>query len=368
MCGRCPSREAQPGPSSPPRGPGRLRGYRHSAIYDPVRDRMLVFGGYDGIYPVPDLNDVWALSLAGSPAWSELTPRELRLPVRYGAHGDLRPGARSHGGVRGTTLLPELYSDVWALSLAGSLGLDALAPALLQLTGHTAIYDPVRDRMVVFGGSNGIFRSSCVGAVAGGQPGLERARLAGLPPSAHGHTCDLRPGARPHGGVRRRGFSASFLSDVLGAVVCGKRGPGASSLPADSFIRGVRDAHGASTIRLRDRMVVFGGSDWQHSYNDVWALSLAVGPVWSAAHPHAGPAVRALRAHGDLRPGARPHGGVRGMTVSGFSRQRRVGAVARGEPGLERSSPPRGALPSARAYAHGDLRPGARPHGGVRWR
>jgi hypothetical protein len=43
----------------------------HTAIYDPVRDRMLVFGGSDG---TGFLNDVWALSLAGSLAWSALAP------------------------------------------------------------------------------------------------------------------------------------------------------------------------------------------------------------------------------------------------------------------------------------------------------
>ena len=69
----------------------------HTAIYDPVRDRMVVFGGYDGTLR----NDVWALSLSGSPAWSALAPAGSPPSARY---------------------------------------------------GHTAIYDPVRDRMVVFGG------------------------------------------------------------------------------------------------------------------------------------------------------------------------------------------------------------------------
>jgi hypothetical protein len=73
--------------------------YRHTAVYDPVRDRMVVFGGHGDF---PFLNDVWALSLAGSPAWSELAP------------AGIPPSARD---------------------------------------GHTASYDPVRDRMVVFGSS-----------------------------------------------------------------------------------------------------------------------------------------------------------------------------------------------------------------------
>jgi hypothetical protein len=45
---------------------------RHTAIYDPVRDRMLVFGGCDA--SLAPLNDVWALSLAGTPVWTHLAP------------------------------------------------------------------------------------------------------------------------------------------------------------------------------------------------------------------------------------------------------------------------------------------------------
>src|SRR5262249_7089447 len=70
----------------------------HTAIYDPVDDRMVVFGGWDGFNK---LNDVWALSLAGSPSWTQLIPMGISPRIRY-----------------------------W----------------------HTAIYDPVRNRMMVFGG------------------------------------------------------------------------------------------------------------------------------------------------------------------------------------------------------------------------
>ena len=75
----------------------------HSAIYDPVRDRMVVFGGYSGTGYTYFLNDVWVLSLAGMPAWTQLTPTGTPPSARY---------------------------------------------------GHSAIYDPVRDRMVVFGGGS----------------------------------------------------------------------------------------------------------------------------------------------------------------------------------------------------------------------
>src|SRR5262249_30665628 len=45
--------------------------YGQTAVYDPVRYRMVVFGGANGNQ---FFNDVWALSLAGSPVWTQLTP------------------------------------------------------------------------------------------------------------------------------------------------------------------------------------------------------------------------------------------------------------------------------------------------------
>jgi hypothetical protein len=110
---------------------------------------MVVFGGLDlGLN-----NDVWALSLAGSPAWSALAPAGSPPSARYD-HGAIYDPVRDRmvvfgGGGAGN------YKDVWALSLAGSTAWSALAPAANPPSAGSAdpaIYDPVRDRMVVFGG------------------------------------------------------------------------------------------------------------------------------------------------------------------------------------------------------------------------
>ena len=52
--------------------------YRHTAIYDPVRDRIVVFGGNSGS---SQYNDVWALSLAGSPATMRMSIRIVARTV-----------------------------------------------------------------------------------------------------------------------------------------------------------------------------------------------------------------------------------------------------------------------------------------------
>lgn len=75
--------------------------WQHSAIYDPVRHRMVMFGGYE--YANAFQNEVWALSLGSQPAWLHIAPT-------------------------GTPPSPRLQ--------------------------HTAVYDSQRDRMLVIAGED----------------------------------------------------------------------------------------------------------------------------------------------------------------------------------------------------------------------
>ena len=132
-------------PLPPPAG---LQG--HSAIYDPVRDRILVFGGYsaDGLR-----NDVWELTLSESPSWSLISPsgsppqaRQKHLAV----YDPVRDRMIVFGGMTGS----ETLFDVWALSLSGNPEWSEL-PALFSPSpgsatefAWTAVYDPARDQLV----------------------------------------------------------------------------------------------------------------------------------------------------------------------------------------------------------------------------
>src|SRR6185503_4624130 len=79
-----------------------------SVVYDPSRRRMVMFGGFDGIYQ----NDTWALDLSGVPAWSKLTtvgspPGRYRHAAMY---DPIRDRMIVIGGVSSAVL-----SDVWEL-------------------------------------------------------------------------------------------------------------------------------------------------------------------------------------------------------------------------------------------------------------
>jgi hypothetical protein len=133
---------------SPPSG---RRG--HTAVYDPVRDRMIVFGGNAGSTL---LNDVWALSLNGSPAWTQLADVGTPPDGRTG-HTAVYDGSRDRMVVYGGRTPDGASSEAWALSLGEAPAWTLLAPGAAPPNRfeHTAIYDPTRFRMVTFGGWEG---------------------------------------------------------------------------------------------------------------------------------------------------------------------------------------------------------------------
>ena len=192
----------------------------HSAIYDPVRDRMVIFGGDDNSRI--HYNDVWALSLAGIPAWTQLTPTGTP-PSPRSAHSAIYDPVRDRMVIFGERDGTANYNEVWALSLAGTPAWTQLTPTG-TLPGarrlHSAIYDPVRDRMVVFGGFiTGSYFNDLWALSLAGTPAWEQLSPAGTPPS-------------------------------------------------------VRYGHSANYDPVRDRMVVFGGRTTGSVYlNDVWSLT-----------------------------------------------------------------------------------------------
>src|SRR5207245_666067 len=161
-----------------------------TAIYDPVRDRMVVFSGNDSSYR----NDVWTLSMAGSPSWSALAPEGNPPSARY-QHSTVYAPVRDRmvvvGGYDGDNL-----NDVWALSLAGSLAWTALAPAGSPPSARyspTAFYDPVRDRMLVFGGYDSVYHNDAWALSLAGSPAWSPLAPAGSPPARYRHTAIYDP-------------------------------------------------------------------------------------------------------------------------------------------------------------------------------
>ncbi len=125
-----------------------------SLIDDPVNDRLILFGGAEPYAPPPGRsNGLWQLSLSGTPTWSPLTASGFTPSPRSGHRAVLDPVNRRMLLFGGMDTNPE--SDVWALSLDGPAAWTELPTLGTPPDGRadmTVAYDVARARLLVYGG------------------------------------------------------------------------------------------------------------------------------------------------------------------------------------------------------------------------
>lgn len=260
--------------------------YFHSAVFDSVRNRMLVFGGTPAL-----LNDVWALTLSSTPTWTRVLPAGLPPGPRYGQSAVVDPAHNRmivFGGV--STSPTGFLNECWELSLAGPGSWTKLLPAgqpPVARYAHSAVYDPVRSQMIVFAGDDAAvdYRNDSYVLSLNGIPEWSGLALIDPVPFKRAYASAILDPVRSamvmFGGMIQGGS----VSDEVWAL------PLASTLPwtrvaTTGGAPRARYGHTAVYDALRERMIVFGGSDaLPNFFNDVWALSLAGTPTWTQLTP-----------------------------------------------------------------------------------
>jgi hypothetical protein len=127
-----------------------------TAVYDPGRRRMVMFGGFAG----RAMNDLWQLDLAAhTPRWTPIAARGTPPSARWGhtaVYDSRRDAMIVFGGAAGEAMdEPQPMHDLWSLSFADG---DAWVPLAAEGSAppsryrHAAVYDPVGDRMMVLWG------------------------------------------------------------------------------------------------------------------------------------------------------------------------------------------------------------------------
>ncbi len=124
----------------------------HKAVYDPVRDRVIAVGG-------SATPGAWAFSLAAPGHWTELTASGPYPHVPRAGHGAVYDAKRDrvlvYGGVMMGPTAFEPQADTWALSLTGTPSwslLPAAAGPDQACAFFSLVLDPRRDRLLLFGG------------------------------------------------------------------------------------------------------------------------------------------------------------------------------------------------------------------------
>ncbi|HET6349032.1 MAG TPA: kelch repeat-containing protein [Candidatus Krumholzibacteria bacterium] len=245
-----------------------------SGIYDPVRDRLLIFGGWTF---GTNFDDLWSLSLSGTPRWTHLSPAGT---------GPSSVGRMIYDPVRDRAIVYDGPERVWALSLSDppawtQLTIDGTGPA--DAAWPVVIYDSLRDRMVIWGGVNDDWPlPTDTWAIAlSGDPRWEQVETHAIPPQGRfGATAIYDP-------VRDRmilyaGSNYHNLSDLWWLSFANANSWQQLS-PVVTPMR--RSFHTAIYDSKRKRMVVFAGAQFSHGppdSPDVWGLALDGALEWSA--------------------------------------------------------------------------------------
>ena len=266
----------------------------HTAVYDSANSRMTIFGGGLG-FSSPCSNDTWVLSdansVAGSPAWTQLSPSGGPPAPRIFHTAVRDPGSNRMIVFGGNDCFSAgaYYNDVWVLTNANGLGGN---PVWIQLapTGqtppgrayHGAFYDPVSNRMTIFGGTPGMYAelndvwvlSNANGL--GGTPTWTQLTPSGTPPSPRlGFATADDPASNlmiVFGGANGGGNlnETWVLSDANGLG-----SPAWTLLDPSGTPPGVRNESTAVFDPSLNGIVVFGGVSGSPTayYSDTWALA-----------------------------------------------------------------------------------------------
>jgi hypothetical protein len=269
-----------PGPRPVPRGD-------HTAIYDSARKRMIIFGGIGGS-PALRLNDVWALSLVGQPVWTQLDPGG-ELPLGRERHSAIYDplGDRMlvFGGRPANTT-----DETWELSLGPTPMWAKLKPGgTIPIPRHKqiAIYDPLRHRMVIFGGENDVHGhlNDTWALSLSGTPIWNRVPDGVERPIGRGLFCAVYDEADDQmvifGGYKYDIFhqDAWVLPFAHGSEWAEIKLPG----PQERYL------HSSVYDPLGSRLLVFGGWDGSQFQNDIWELSMMGELEWSQLQPSGAP-------------------------------------------------------------------------------
>jgi hypothetical protein len=254
--------------------------YRHAAIFDPVRSRMIVFGGTGSS---SFRNDVWALSVGGLPdepaEWTQILPSGTPPLARYcpaAVYDAFQDRLVFFSGSNDSSYL----DDVWALSLGDTPTWTRLLPGggPDARWGHSAVYDPIDSRMIVFGGTgiNGNKDDTWI-LQLWPSPFWQLVYYAPRPPPRREHAAAYDAVDRKmliYGGAGPGPRSDLWRLDLVTVPPVWAQSAAAGSAPT------ARRASAAAYDFAGDQMVLFGGTDNVWDRDDTYSLSLGDSLAW----------------------------------------------------------------------------------------
>jgi hypothetical protein len=268
----------------------------HSAVYDPGSNSMIVFGGGLG-FTSPCTSDVWVLTDANDvgrmSSWVKLNPAGSAPAPRLRHTAVYNPSSNTMVVYGGNDCGSTNFGDVWVLTNAN--GQDG-TPTWVQLNPSgpspgpredlTAVYDPGSNSMIFFSGVNGPFNPNDVWVLSNadgstGAPAWTQLAPSGTPPSARGSYSASYDATNNRMIIFGGANAAGLLRDVwVLSDANGIGSPAWTQLGPFTVFPETRAAHTAVYDPATNAMIVFGGitnvSGTAHT-NNVWVLTDANG-------------------------------------------------------------------------------------------
>ncbi len=235
----------------------------HDAIYDPVGQQLVVWAGQQGS---KFFNDTWTLNLR-TLEWRNVSPSSGRPKARYGSASVYDPVERSLVQFAGFTEEGRRFQDTQSFGLASQnwtdITPDGAKPGIRCLL--TGALDRTSRRMIIYGGQRN-----------GPLDDLWSYDLASRA------WTELTPATRPTG----RFFASSFVNREGRFVVFGGSTANGNSNETHAFNfqtgqwnqleiaapPSARNGMMGAYIEAEDRFIIFGGISNDGFQNDVWEL------------------------------------------------------------------------------------------------
>ena len=266
--------------------------YYHSLVYDTVNNRTILFAGYGHNYMNDTWVLTNANGLGGTPTWIQLTTSGVPPTVRVGHTGVYDQTNNLMIVFGGTTTNgSSLLSDVNVLANANGLGGTPTWTQLSTIgsfgvTWHTAVYDTSNNLMIVFGGqingspTNGTFVLTNANGLASPSVWTQLTTTGGPPPTLADHVA-VYDSNNNRMIVFGGGNGVGYVNDVW--VLSNANGLGGTPAWTQLSISGSTAAsprvfHSAIYDPINNLMTIFAGENSSNAeLNDTWVLNMANG-------------------------------------------------------------------------------------------
>ena len=250
-----------------------------AAIYDPVGHRFVLFGG---LRSGGDYNDVWALDLNAN-TWANLTPSSGPAPATRWSHNAVYDPDAHQMLVWSGRHLGDFFNDIWAFDLNEHTWQELSADPKPNLRyGTAAIFDPLAGQLVNFAGFTDAGRfddtwtfdpsSSTWNDISGDiRPGARCLHSASYDRLSHRMLIfGGQRGSNALGDLWALDLATATWSELTPAT-----GPEGRTFPASIY------------DRIGHRFIIFGGAEAGGGgvkNDEVWAFDLAANS-WSLLQP-----------------------------------------------------------------------------------